>query len=74
MCDGVDYTMRRYFGLVYGHMGRYGRAGLFWIFRRLIILGRLALTARARVLPNEMIGSSAQAGDLDKNSERHFGV
>ncbi|CAM9988650.1 unnamed protein product [Ectocarpus sp. 6 AP-2014] len=28
MCDGVDYTMRRYFGLVYGHMGR----ALFIIF------------------------------------------
>lgn len=23
MCDEVDYTMRRYFGLLYGHMGRY---------------------------------------------------
>lgn len=22
-CDEVDYTMRRYFGLLYGHMGRY---------------------------------------------------
>ena len=22
MCDGVDFTMRRYFGLLYGHMGR----------------------------------------------------
>lgn len=21
-CDEVDYTMRRYFGLLYGHMGR----------------------------------------------------
>lgn len=42
MCDGVDYTMRRYFGLVYGHMGRYGRvslvkgwtSGAVWDFRR----------------------------------------
>lgn len=22
MCDGVDSNMRRYFGLLYGHMGR----------------------------------------------------
>lgn len=28
MCDGVDSTMRRYFGLLYGHMGR----ALFIIF------------------------------------------
>ena len=26
-CDEVDYTMRRYFGLLYGHMGRYATFG-----------------------------------------------